>query len=157
MKSKRVHEISLRMNNKELNQLKNLKQKLGLKDNSKTIRYSIDKVFKEIRGILMDDAGTIAINNDLLNVISKIAKNNGTTEKKVLNDILKKGIIIDYKKEYEKEKLERICINDQLPFYKKSNKEKDYRDIIKLATDTGFDELIDAAEAKNKIYLDKAR
>jgi len=155
MKSKRVHEISLRMNNKELNQLKRLKQKLGLKDNSKTIRYSIDTVFNEIKYIITDNVATITIDTDLLKVISKIAKKNDTTEKIVLNDIIKKGIITDYKKEYEKEKLERLSINDKLPFYKKSNKEKDFNEIIEIATDTGFDELIDPVEAKNKIYLDK--
>jgi len=157
MKTKKVHEISLRMNNKELNQLKQLKEKLSLKDNSKAIRYTIDKVFNEIKEISADNTGTLTIDNDLLNVISNIAKNKGTTEKIVLNDIIKKGVITDYKKEYEKEKLERICINHKLPFYKKSNKEIDYNDIIAIATDTGFDELIDSVEAKNKIYLDKAR
>ena len=155
MKSKMAHEISLRMNNKEFNQLKRLKQKLGLKDNSKTIRYSINRVFNEINEIITDNVATITIDNDLLKVISKVAKNNDTTEKIVLNDVIKKGIITDYKKEYEKEKLERICINDKLPFYKKSNKEKDFNEIIEIATDTGFDELIDPVEAKNKIYLDK--
>lgn len=157
MKSKRVHEISLRMNNKELNQLKRLKQKLGLKDNSKTIRYSINRVFNEIKDIITDNTATITIDNDLLEVISKIAKKNETTEKIILNSIIKKGIITDYKKEYEKEKLERISINDKLSFYKKSSKEKDFNEIIEIATDTGFDELIDSVEAKNKIYLDKAR
>jgi len=157
MKSKMAHEISLRMNNKEFNQLKRLKQKLGLKDNSKTIRYTIDRVFNEMNEMIIDNTGTITVDTDLLKVISKVARKNDTTEKIILNNIIKKGIITDYKKEYEKEKLERISINDKLPFYKKSNKEKDFTEIIEMATDTGFDELIDPVEAKNKIYLDKAR
>ena len=155
MKSNRVHEISLRMNDKEINQLKLLKEKLGIKNNSKAIRYSINKIFNEIKVVLMDDEGTIKIDNDLLNLISKTAKTNGTTEEKVLNDIIKQGIITNH--ENEKKKLEKLCINDKLPFYKKSNKEKDFREIIEIATDTGFENLIDPVEAKNKIYLDKAR
>ena len=155
MKSNRVHEISLRMNDKEINQLKLLKEKLGIKNNSKAIRYSINKIFNEIKVVLMDDEGTIKIDNDLLNLISKTAKTNDTTEEKVLNDIIKQGIITNH--ENEKKKLERLCINDKLPFYKKSNKKKDFREIIEIATDTGFENLIDPVEAKNKIYLDKAR
>jgi len=143
------------MNDKELKQLKQLKEKLNLKDNSKTVRYVVNKIFNEIDEIMRDNTGKIEVNNDLLKIISKIAKTKGTTEKNVLNEILKKELIIDH--ESEKEKLERISINDRLPFYKKSNKEKDFNEIIEIAIDTGFDELIDPVEAKNKIYLDKAR
>ena len=149
--------MSLRMNDEEIDQLKHLKKKLNLKDSSKTIRYSINRVFNEIKEIITDNNATIIIDTDLLNVISKIAKKNDTTEKIILNNIIKKGIITDYKKEYEKEKLERLSINDKLPFYKKSNKEKDFKGIIGIGGDTGFDKLIDPVEAKNKIYLDKAR
>ena len=141
------------MNDKELKQLKQLKEKLNLKDNSKTVRYVVNKIFNEIDEIMRDNTGKIEVNNDLLKIISKIAKTKGTTEKNVLNEILKKELIIDH--ESEKEKLERISINDRLRFYKKSNKEKDFNEIIEIATDTGFDELIDPVEAKNKIYLDK--
>ena len=155
MKSNRKYEMSLRMNEKELNQLKILKEELKLKDDSKTIRYAINKVFNEIDEIVRDNTTKIEVNNDLLKIISEIAKTRGITEEKVLNDILEKELITD--NESEKEKLERISINDKLPFYKKSNKEKDFNEIIEIATDTGLDELIDSVEAKNKIYLDKAR
>jgi len=67
--------------------VKTLKKRIRFKDNSKTVRYIINKVFTEIDEIIRDDTGKIEVNNDLLKVISKIAKKNDTTEKIVLNDI----------------------------------------------------------------------
>ena len=79
MKSNRVHEMSLRMNDEELKQLKHLKKELNLMDNSKTVRYVINKVFNEINNIIRDNTGKIEVDNDLLKIISKIAKKRGTT------------------------------------------------------------------------------
>lgn len=92
---------------------------------------------------------TVKIEPKLLNKISKIAKDENTTENQIITQMIK-----EWETTKNKGKIKARKINDKMPFYdpdKKANS-NDMVGIIELDYETDAVELKDEIHTKNELY-----
>jgi len=93
---------------------------------------------------------SIEIPREILAEIKSLATRKGTTQNKIMNELIVKGLKNDEK---SKRKIKAKLINDKLP---KVNATKKYDSLKDMAGIVKLDHKTDSVKLKNSIYTDKA-